>query len=102
MSTTIFEKQGKALTVKPQGRLDAVSSPVLEKEMQEYLDDVQEITMDFTDVEYISSGGMRVLLATEQRMEDCDGSLRLIHVNEYILEVFELVGFIDIVNVEES
>ena len=102
MSTTIFEKQGKSLTVKPAGRLDATASPVLDKELQPYLNDVLDITMDFVNVEYISSAGMRVLLATEQRMEECDGNLRLIHVNENILEVFELVGFMDIVNVEED
>ena len=102
MSTTIFEKQGNVLIVKPQGHLDAVTSPTLEKELMQYLDDVQEITFDFTNVEYISSGGLRVLLATEQQMEANGGSMRLIHVNEHIMEIFELVGFMDIVKVEES
>jgi anti-sigma B factor antagonist len=102
MSTTIFEKQGTVLTVKPQGRLDAATAPILEKELWPYLSDVQDITMDFTDIEYISSGGLRVLLATEQVLEDRGGSMRLIHVNEYIMEIFELVGFMDIVKVEES
>ncbi len=99
MSNTIFDKQGSKLTVIPEGRLDTATSPVLEKEMQQYLDGVQEITMDFAKVEYISSGGLRVLLATEQLMEDRDGSMQLIHVNEHILEVFELVGFMDVVTV---
>ena len=102
MSTTIFERQGRMLTVKPQDRLDAVSSPVLEKELLSYLDDVQEITFDFADVEYISSSGLRVLLGAEQQMEANGGSMRLIHVNEHIMEIFELVGFMDIVKVEES
>ena len=102
MSTTIFEKQGTNLTVKPQGRLDTASSPVLEREMQQYLDDVLNVTMDFADVEYISSGGLRVLLSTDQILEDRGGNLRIIHVNEHILEVFQLVGFMEIVDVEES
>ena len=102
MSDTVFERQGNELIVRPKGHLDTVTSPVLEREMQSYLDDVQEITMDFSDVEYISSGGLRTVLAAEQRMEDCGGSMQLIHVNEHILEVFDLVGFRDIVNVEES
>ena len=102
MSSTIFEKQGKVLTVKPQGRLDAATAPVLEKELWPYLSDVQEITMDFSGVEYISSGGLRVLLATEQFLEDHGGSMRLIHVNAHIMEIFELVGFMDIVKVEEN
>ena len=102
MSTTIFEKQGTNLTVKPQGRLDTATSPVLEKEMLQYLDGVLNVTMDFADVEYISSGGLRVLLSTDQILEDRGGNLRIIHVNEHILEVFQLVGFMEIVDVEES
>lgn len=102
MSTTIFEKQGTNLTVKPQGRLDTATSLVLEREMQQYLDGVLNVTMDFADVEYISSGGLRVLLSTDQILEDRGGNLRVIHVNEHILEVFQLVGFMEIVNVEES
>ena len=102
MATTIFEKQGTNLTVKPQGRLDTATSPVLEKEMQQYLDGVLNVTMDFADVEYISSGGLRVLLSTDQILEDRGGNLRIIHVNEHILEVFQLVGFMEIVDVEES
>ncbi|MBO6092282.1 MAG: STAS domain-containing protein [Oscillospiraceae bacterium] len=102
MSTTIFEKQGSNLTVRPKGRLDTATSPVLEQELQQYLDGVQYVTMDFTEVEYITSGGLRVLLATDQILEDRGGNLRVIHVNEHILEVFQLVGFMEIVDVEES
>ena len=102
MSVTVFEKQGKVLTVKPKGRLDAATAPVLEKEMWPYLQNAQEVVMDFAGVEYISSGGLRVMLATEQFLEDHDGNMRLIHVNEHIMEIFELVGFMDIVKVEES
>ena len=102
MSTTIFEKQGTTLTVKPQGRLDTATSPVLEQEMQQYLDGVLNVTMDFADVEYISSGGLRVLLSTDQILEDRGGNLRVIHVNEHILEVFQLVGFMEIIDVEED
>ena len=66
MSTTIFEKQGSNLTVYPKGRLDTVSSPVLEQELKQYLDDVENVTMDFAEVDYITSGGLRVLLAEDQ------------------------------------
>ena len=99
MSDTSFEKQGSTLTVKPRGRLDLVTSPALEKELQAYMDGVQELILDFTDVEYISSGGIRVLITVEQQLERNGGSMKVIHANEYILEVFELVGFMDIVTV---
>ena len=99
MSDTIFEKQGSTLTVKPKGRLDLISSPELEKELKEHLDGVQELVMDFSAVEYISSGGLRVMLAVEQELEKKDGSMTVIHANDYILEVFELVGFMDVITV---
>ena len=102
MSDTSFEKQGSTLTVKPKGRLDLISSPVLEKELKEQMDGVQELIMDFTDVEYISSGGLRVLLAVEQELVKKDGSMKVIHANDYIREVFELVGFTDVVNVVQD
>ena len=102
MSTTIFDKQGTNLMVKPHGRLDTATSPVLEQEMQQYLDGVLYVTMDLSDVEYISSSGLRVLLSTDQILEDRGGNLRVIHVNEHILEVFQLVGFMEIIDVEDS
>ena len=102
MSATVFEKQGSQLTVKPEGRLDTASSPVLESEMQPYLDGVQNVIMDFTKVEYISSGGLRLMLTTDQKLENRGGSLKIIHVNENILEICYLVGFTDIITVEQD
>ncbi len=102
MSSTAFEKKGAVLIARPKGRLDTATSPVLESELRQTLDGVQEVIMDFTDVEYISSGGLRVLLATDQTMENRGGSMKLIHVNEHILDIFELVGFMDVVKVERD
>ena len=85
--------------MKPRGRLDLVSSPTLEKDLKEHMDGVQEIIMDFTDVEYISSGGLRVLISVEQQLEKNGGNMTVIHANDYILEVFELVGFMDVIKV---
>ena len=99
MAATIFEKNGSTLTVKPSGRLDTATSPVLDSELRQNLDGVREMIMDFSDVEYISSGGLRVLLGMEQLMESRGGSLTLIHVNEHILEIFDLVGFMSLVTV---
>ncbi len=99
MSATGFEKNGSVLTVRPEGRLDTAASPVLERELQQRLDGVTEVVMDFAKVEYISSGGLRVLLAAEQLLEEKGGGLRVIHVNGNILEIFELVGFMDVVTV---
>ena len=99
MSSTTFEKQGSSLLVKPEGRLDTAASNVLERELHSHLDGVQYLTMDFSEVEYVSSGGLRVLLATEKLLKDRGGTMQVVHVNEYILEVFDLVGFRDVVTV---
>ena len=99
MSTTIFEKNNDTLTVTPSGRLDTATSPVLEKEISTHLDDITNIIIDFKNIEYISSSGMRVILALEQGMEENNGSLHLINVNDDIIEIFELVGFMDLINV---
>lgn len=102
MSTTVFEKVGNVLTVKPVGRMDTATSPVLEQELESQIDGVQEIVMDFADVEYISSGGMRVLLAVEQQLEEKNGSLRLDHVNNTIINIFKMVGFMEIIKIEQD
>lgn len=98
--TIHYSKDGTTLTMKPEGRLDTMTSPEFERRTQPETAGMKEIIMDFEQVEYISSGGLRVLLALEQKMEDCGGSIRVIHVNDYIMEVFELTGFLDILTVE--
>ena len=99
MSETSIEKQGSTLKVKPAGRLDLITAPELEKELQAHMDGVRDITMDFTNVDYISSGGLRVLLALEKQLEQNDGGLTVINANEDIIKIFELVGFTDVVTV---
>ena len=101
MAITIhMELKDKTLTVKPEGRLDTNTSPQLEARLASELPKVNDIVIDFEAVEYISSGGLRVLLNTEQEMENRKGTLKIIHVNEYIMEVFEMTGFLDILAVE--
>ncbi len=102
MSATIFEKQGSLLTVRPEGRLDTAGAPELGRELQPRLTDVQELIMDFERVEYISSAGIRILLTADQTVEEHGGSMKLIHVSEYIREILDLVGFTDLVTVEED
>lgn len=97
---THFEKNGTTLTVKPEGRMDTRNSPVFERLIQPEIAGMTEVIMDFEKVEYISSGGLRVLLSLEQEMEDRGGKVRVIHVNDYIMEIFELTGFLDILTVE--
>ena len=95
-----FQKNGDTLTVIPEGRLDTATSPLLEQKMNPELWSAQHLIMDFAQVDYISSSGLRLLLAAHQNMEERGGDLRMIHVNEYIRDVLNLVGFLEIMNVE--
>ena len=100
MLSTEFAKTDSTLTVKLKGKLNTSTAPVLEKALKERLQDITDVIIDFENVTYISSSGIRVLLATDQLMSDKDGSFKLIHVSEEIEEIFELVGFMDMVQVE--
>ena len=81
------------------GRLDTVTSPSLEAELNGTLDGVSELTMDFEELEYISSAGLRVLLAAQKEMNK-RGVMKLTHVNETIMEIFEVTGFADILTID--
>lgn len=100
MSNAVFELDGRALTVKPVGELDSVSSPVFEKELRQHLSGVDSVVVDFEKVNYISSAGLRVFLAVENTLDERGVKMKLIHVNEHIIEIFDLVGFMDVVEVE--
>lgn len=92
-------KNDNFLTLKLEGRLDTTTAPQLESELSENLDGVTELTIDFAELSYISSAGLRVLLATQKRMNK-QGSMKLINVNEIVMEVFEITGFVDILTIE--
>lgn len=83
------------------GRLDTVTAPVLEKELKPVLSELRELTMDLADLEYISSAGLRVLLSAQKTLGN-EGAMKLTHVNETVMEVFEVTGFTDILTIEED
>lgn len=80
------------------GRLDTVTAPELEKELKGSLNGMTELVLDFEQLEYISSAGLRVLLATQKIMNK-QGEMKIKHVNETILEIFEVTGFSDILTI---
>ena len=96
-----INKQGNnaALTIALVGRLDTITSPDLEKELQTSLGGVKELTFDFEQLEYISSAGLRVLLSAQKIMNK-QGSMTITHVNETVMEIFEVTGFSDILTIE--
>jgi len=81
------------------GRLDTTTAPQLENEMKLSLDGVTDLVLDFADLEYISSAGLRVLLAAQKVMNK-QGTMVIRHANEDIKEVFDITGFADILTVE--
>ena len=90
---------GNKLTVALEGRLDTTTAPELETELKQSLAGVTELIMDFEKLDYISSAGLRVLLSAQKIMTK-QGSMKIIHANEMIMEVFEVTGFIDILTIE--
>lgn len=100
MSNTVYELNGTVLTVKPVGELDSLTAPDFKEELLPHLTSVSEAIIDFEKVDYISSAGLRVLLFAENYLENQNANLKIIHINEYIREVFELVGFLDVITVE--
>ncbi len=82
-----------------EGRLDTVTAPELEKELKEFLSGVSSLVLDLKCLDYISSAGLRVLLSTQKTMNR-QGEMKLIHVNETIMEIFEVTGFSDILTIE--
>ncbi len=97
--TILQTKNEKALTIALEGRLDTTTAPELEAVLNDALVGVEELTFDFEKLDYISSAGLRVLLAALKTMNR-QGTMKVIHANEMILEVFEVTGFSDILTVE--
>ena len=89
----------KALTVKLEGRLDTTTSPELESDLKKSLDGITDLVFDFENLEYISSAGLRVLLATQKIMNK-QGTMKVTNVCETIMEIFEVTGFSDILTIE--
>ena len=97
---TITKTQnGATLTLALEGRLDTITAPDLEKEIKENLDGVTELILDFTDLEYISSAGLRVLLAAHKAMSGA-GTMKVTNVSNIVAEIFEVTGFSDILTIE--
>lgn len=82
-----------------EGRLDTITAPTLEEELKRALDGITELVFDFGKLEYISSAGLRVLLAAQKIMNK-QGSMIIKNVNDVINDVFEVTGFSDILTIE--
>ena len=93
------QADGGKLTLTLNGRLDTMTSPDLEAVLKESLDGVTELILDCTDLEYISSAGLRVLLGAQKAMNGA-GKMLIRNVNGPVMEVFEVTGFTDVFTIE--
>ena len=93
----IVELLNATAQLKVEGRLDTITAPELDKRINEL--DVKEIVLDLVNLEYISSAGLRVLLKAQKAM-NVQGNMKVTHVNDSIMEVFEITGFLDILTIE--
>ena len=89
---------GTTLEIALEGRLDTMTAPELEKELNASLDGVESLVLDFSKLEYISSAGLRVLLSAHKAMS-VKGGMKVTHVNEIVQEVFEVTGFTDVLTI---
>lgn len=97
--TITTTRNGSALTLQLEGLLDTTTSPQLEAELSASLDGVTQLTLDLQQLAYLSSAGLRVILGAQKRMNK-QGQMVVRHVNETIMEVFEVTGFVDILTIE--
>ena len=90
---------GAELTVTITGRLDTTTAPQLEAEFKGSINGIEKLVLDFASLEYLSSAGLRVLLAAQKVMNK-QGEMVIRNVNQTVNEIFEVTGFIDILTIE--
>ena len=97
--TIEIKKNTEATTIELVGRLDTTTAPALDKTINNDMEGTKNLVLDFKNLEYISSAGLRVLLGAQKKMQKI-GSMKVINVCEEVMEVFEMTGFADILTIE--
>ena len=90
---------GAELIVKVVGRLDTTTAPELEAALKESFEGLEKLVLDFSELDYLSSAGLRVLLQSQKTMNK-QGEMVVRNVNETISEIFEVTGFADVLTIE--
>ena len=99
MLNIAMNRDGDTLTVALEGRLDTRTAPELEHAIGDALEEISELIFDFGQLEYIASAGLRVLIASQKEMSK-HGSMKLINVPEMVMEVLEVTGLADVLDIE--
>ena len=87
------------LTIAVSGRLDTMTAPELDQEIKLNTDSISSLVLDFANLEYVSSAGLRVLLSAQKKMST-KGSMVICNVNETIKEIFDVTGFSEILTIK--
>lgn len=91
---------GEVLQLKVEGRLDTTTAPELDRAITEEIDFATSLVFDFSELAYVSSAGLRVLLSAQKSMNKKKGKMVIRNVDEAIMEIFEVTGFSDILTIE--
>ena len=94
-----IEKVDNSTIFKLKGRLDTVTAPELEQLINNEGESLENLVLDFSGINYISSAGLRVLLGAQKKM-NAQGSMELINVSEDVMDILEMTGFADILVIE--
>ena len=94
-----IEKENGVTILKVEGRLDTTTAPELEKAINNEGEELKNLELDFKGVDYISSAGLRVLLTAQKKM-NVQGSMELTNVSEAVMDIFEMTGFADILEIK--
>ena len=92
-------QENQSLTLQLEGRLDTTTAPALEQELKDSLNGITHLVLDMEQLAYLSSAGLRVILAAQKQMNK-QGQMVVRHVNDTIMEVFNLTGFSDSLTIE--
>ncbi len=96
----VCEKNEKTVKLIIEGRIDTTTSPELEEQVKSVIKDADELYLDFSDVVYISSAGLRVLLSAQKIANSSDKKMVILSPTDEVKEVFEITGFKDILTIE--
>lgn len=92
-------QNGTSLTLKVEGELDTLTSPEFGAILQESLEGIQELILDFEKLDYTSSAGLRVMLQAQKAMEK-QGTMTILHVKDEVMEIFDITGLVDVFTIE--
>lgn len=93
--------EGSQLCISLEGRLDTTTSPELELVLKSSLEGISELVLDMEGLDYLSSAGLRILLSAQKTMNK-QGSMKVINVNDTIMEIFDVTGFADILTISSK